>query len=236
MPMQKTPHPPRYRFASLLMLLGLLWHGSLWAASSTEPSARERLITTSEKLIAALQEHQNAIKQDMNLAYRLAEDTVIPQLDFPRITRWVLGKHWRTATADQRARLTSEFRTLLIRSYVSAMVTYVDKILQHANNVQFPPERSRQDDDTAVVTMLISLEAGQQVAVQYQMYRTDGDWKIYDVQIEGVSLALTYRSTFSQEIAHAGIEGLIATLALRNREAPHEPLPTLAPQPGAAAE
>lgn len=218
-----------YRSLPVLTLLCLLWPGLLLAAPESGTSSRELVITTSKNLVAALQEHKDAIKQDMGMAYRLAEDTVIPQLDFPRITRWVLGKHWRTATDEQRQRLTSEFRTLLIRSYVTAMVTYVDQILQHADNVQFPPERSRQDGDKAVVTMLISQESGQQAVVQYKLYLNEAGWKIYDVQVEGISLALTYRSTFSQEIAQSGIDGLIASLAARNRQAVREPLPELTP-------
>ncbi|MBI5460733.1 MAG: ABC transporter substrate-binding protein [Gammaproteobacteria bacterium] len=227
--MQTNTPTALYRFLSVLTLLGLLYQSPLSAATEPASDPRTLVIATSENLVAALQKNKAAIKQDMDLAYRLAEDTVIPQLDFPRITRWVLGKHWRAATDDQRQRLTREFRTLLTRSYVTAMVTYVDQILQNADNVQFPPARSRQDHDTAVVTMLISLEAGQQVVVQYQMYLSDTGWKIYDVQVEGMSLALTYRSTFSQEIAHAGIDGLIATLAARNRLAVREPLPQLTP-------
>lgn len=217
-----------YRALSILFLLGVAWHVPQFAAAATAAPPRDLVITTSNKLIQGLQEHKDSIKQDMDLAYRLAEDTVIPQLDFPRIARWVLGKHWRAATAAQRERLTSEFRTLLIRAYVTAMVTYVDQILQHADNVQFPPERSHQTDDTATVTMLIQLESGKQVAVQYEMYRNKAGWKIYDVQVEGISLALTYRSTFSQEIAQKGIDELIVSLATRNREAAREPLPELA--------
>ena len=217
------------RSLAVLTLLGVLWHGLLPAATEPSPSARELVIGTSEQLVAALQKDREAIKRDMDRAYQLAEDTVMPHLDFPRITRWVLGKHWRAATDQQRERLTSEFRTLLTRSYVSAMVTYVDQILQHADNVEFPLNRSRQDEDSAAVTMLISQASGQPVAVQYQMYRSDTGWKIYDVQVEGISLALTYRSTFSQEIARDGIEGLIATLAERNRQSVREPLPELAP-------
>lgn len=232
--MRNRPKTDWIRPLFILTLFGLLWSGLAPAAIGSAPDPREQVIATSNDLIAALQKNQAAIKQDMELAYRLAEDTVIPQLDFPRIARSVMGKHWRAATDDQRQRLTSEFRTLLIRSYVSAMVTYVDQILQHADNVQFPPERSRQDGDTAVVTMLISLESGKQVAVQYQMYRTEGEWKIYDVQIEGISLALTYRSTFSQEIAQAGVEGLIASLAERNRQAGPEPLPSVSQNGGSA--
>lgn len=227
--MQTSSRIVTYRLIFVLTLLGLLWQNLSFAAAASDPSPRDLVITTSQNLISELQQNQDAIKQDMDLAYRLAENTVIPHLDFPRITRWVLGKHWRAATEDQRQRLTSEFRALLTRSYVSAMVTYVDQILQHAENVQFPPERSRQDGDAAVVTMLISLENGKQAAVQYQMTRTDGGWKIYDVQVEGISLALTYRSTFSQEIAQAGIQGLIASLAERNRQA----RPELPPKPRA---
>lgn len=217
-PMLNTNAPP-HRFLSVLILLGLLWHAPLPANTGPAPSARDLVITTSERLITALQQNKAAIKQDGDLAYRLAEDTVIPYVDFPRITRWVLGKHWLGASEAQRQRLTDEFRILLTRSYVSAMVEYVDQILQHANNVQFPPGRSRQDGDQAVVTMLIDLEAGNQIAVLYQMHRSGPDWKIYDVQIEGISLALTYRSSFSQEIAQTGLDGLIASLEARNRAA-----------------
>lgn len=200
-----------------LALLGLSWHATVAANTDPVPSARELVISTSQAFIDSLQKHREAIKQDAAVAYRLAEDTVIPHLDFARITRWVLGKHWLNANAAQRERLTREFRALLTHSYVSAMVTYADQILRHADNVQFPPGRSRQDSNKAVVTMLIELEGGKQVAVQYQMHLSGTEWKIYDVQIEGISLALTYRSTFSQEIAQAGIDGLIASLAERNR-------------------
>ena len=75
--------------------------------------------------------------------------------------------------------------------------------------------------------MLVSQTSGQQVAVQYEMYLSKTGWKIYDVQVEGISLALTYRSSFSQEIANAGIDGLIATLVERNRNALSEPPPKL---------
>lgn len=215
--------------AFIIALFASLWHAPLSAATEPAPSARDVVVETSERLIAALQENREAIRQDLEKAYELAEATVMPHLDFTRITRWVLGKHWRAATAQQRQRLTDEFRILLTRSYVSAMVNYVDHILQHADNVQFPPSRSRQDDESAVVAMLISLESGQQATVLYQMYLSDTGWKVYDVQVEGISLALTYRSSFSQEIARDGIDGLIATLTERNRQSVREPLPTIAP-------
>lgn len=212
-----------------LLLATLFAFAAVATANNAPSSARDTVIDTSERLVQALQDNRDAIKQDMNTAYRLAEETVIPQLDFPRITRWVLGRHWRGASEEQRARLTDEFRALLTRSYVTAMVSYVDQILENVDNVQFPPARSREDGDNATVAMLISLASGQQATVQYQLYRNDSGWKVYDVQIEGISLALTYRSTFSQEIARGGIDGLIASLAERNRRNAPEPLPEVKP-------
>lgn len=211
-----------------LLLAALLALASV-AAANAPTSARDTVIDTSERLVAALQAQRETIKQDMDTAYRLAEETVIPQLDFPRITRWVLGRHWRSADETQRQRLTDEFRALLTRSYVTAMVSYVDQILEHADNVQFPPARSREEGDNATVAMVIRLASGQQATVQYQLYRNDSGWKVYDVQIEGISLALTYRSTFSEEIARGGVDGLIATLAERNRRNAPEPLPDVKP-------
>ncbi|MFA7387252.1 MAG: ABC transporter substrate-binding protein, partial [Thiohalobacteraceae bacterium] len=108
--------------AFIIALFASLWHAPLSAATQPTPSARDVAVETSERLIAALQENREAIRQDLGKAYELAEATVMPHLDFTRITRWVLGKHWRAATAQQRQRLTDEFRTLLTRSYVSAMV------------------------------------------------------------------------------------------------------------------
>ena len=213
----------------VLPLLGLLWLGAAHATSDTPPSARELVMVTTERLILALQDQLDAIKQDMDTAYRLADDTVIPYIDFPRITRWVTGKHWRSATPEQQQRLTRAFQELLTRSYVTAMVTYADQILANADNVQYPAARSQQEGNNAVVTMLIKLENNKDAVVQYQMYLTDTGWKIYDVKVEGVSLAITYRSSFSQEIAKGGIEGLIAQLEARNHTADSGPSPASAP-------
>lgn len=201
-----------------------------WAHASV-PSAREVVIQAGDQLVLALQDQRDAVKEDMDIAYQLAENTVIPHIDFERITRWVTGRHWRSATPEQQQRLTRAFQELLTRSYVTAMVTYVDQILANADNVEYPPARSRQDERNAVVTMLIKLEHNQTAVVQYQMYLSENGWKIYDVIAEGVSLAITYRSTFNQEISRGGIEGLIASLEARNQAREIEPLPEVSPRP-----
>lgn len=207
----------------LLVLLAAGW------AHATAPSAREVIMQAGDRLVQALQDQREAVKQDMDVAYRLAEETVIPHIDFERITRWVSGRHWRGATPEQQQRLTRAFQELLTRSYVTAMVTYVDQILANADNVEYPAGRSRQDERNAVVTMLIKLENNQTAVVQYQMFLSEDGWKIYDVVAEGVSLAITYRSTFTQEISRGGMEGLIASLEARNRAGEIKILPDASP-------
>jgi phospholipid transport system substrate-binding protein len=199
------------------LFLLLMWLQAVSWAHAAIPSAREVVMQAGDQLVLSLQDQREAVKQDMEVAYRLAENTVIPHIDFERITRWVTGRHWRGATPEQQQRLTRAFQELLTRSYVTAMVTYVDQILANADNVDYPASRSRQDERNAVVTMLIRLENNQSAVVQYQMYLSDDGWKIYDVIAEGVSLAITYRSTFNQEISRGGIEGLIASLEARNQ-------------------
>jgi phospholipid transport system substrate-binding protein len=211
----------------LSFLLIILFQTAAWAEPS---SARDVVMTAGDQLVAALQEQRDVIKNDMDVAFLLAERTVIPHIDFERITRWVSGRHWRSASPEQQQRLTRAFQEMLTRSYVTAMVTYVDQILANANNVDYPASRSRQDDRNAVVTMLIKLENNRSAVVQYQMYLSDDGWKIYDVIAEGVSLAITYRSTFTQEVSQGGIEGLIASLEARNAANEAEPLPEVAPQ------
>lgn len=210
------------------LLLLFLLH-AVGTAAASAPSAREVVMQAGDQLVLALQDKREAVKQDMDIAYRLAEDTVIPHIDFERITRWVSGRHWRSATPEQQQRLTKAFQELLTRSYVTAMVTYVDQILANADNVEYPASRARQDDRNAVVTMLIKLEQNQTAVVQYQMFLGENGWKIYDVIVEGVSLAITYRSTFNQEISQGGIDGLIASLEARNQANEIEPLPEVAP-------
>lgn len=206
---------PRHRCLPLLCSVLLVLATSAAAAGS----ARDLVVTTTQALVQGLRAQRARITRDQAAAYRLADQTVIPHIDFRGAARRVLGQYWRDASEAQRTRFTAEFRTLLRRSYVTAMVNYVEQILAHADNVRYPPSRSREEGNNAVVTMLIRLQGGPEVTVEYRLVLADAQWKIFDVQIEGVSLALTYRSTFVAEIQRRGIDGLIDQLAARNRAA-----------------
>ncbi|MGA7802703.1 MAG: ABC transporter substrate-binding protein [Gammaproteobacteria bacterium] len=212
-----------------LILLGS-WTAPVFAAASEPRPPRQLIMDTAEHLVRELRAQQAAIANEPELAYRLADRTVVPHIDFPRIARWVAGRYWRTATPEQRVRFTGEFREFLINTYVTAMINYAHDILANANNVSYPPMRPNQDRNRATVRMNIRLDSGATVAVDYYLHRNGGDWKIYDIAVAGISLVVTYRQTFSDRIASVGLAGVIKQLAERNA-ALHEQLQRKAPAP-----
>lgn len=170
------------------------------------------------KLIDRLSDNAEQIRDDSSIAYRISDELIAPHIDFPRITRLVIGKHWRDANDAQRRQLVEEIRALLTRSYVTAMTSYVDQIVAKKDQISYLPSRYTAGDNKASVRANIALDTGQSVEVQYQLYIDEAEWKIYDIRIEGISLAISYRTTFGDKIQRDGLDGLIAQLAERNQK------------------
>lgn len=105
------------------------------------------------------------------------------------------------------------FRRYLTRTYVTAMIEYVDEILSHADNVSYPDVGVAEGQDRVEVPTRIRLENGSTVVVKYRMQREPEGWKVYDLTLEGISLAANYRSSFSAAVARNGLDGLIDSLA-----------------------
>ena len=179
---------------------------------------KELIKGTTEQLVTALQVSRDEIRRNPALARKLADDIVLPHVDFPLISRRVLGKYWRTATDEQRERFTREFSEFLTNVYVTAMVTYADEIVSLASGIRYPPVRWSPGEKRASVRTLVTMATGAQAEVVYRVRWHKGAWKIHDVTILGVSFTLTYRTDFAREIAHAGLDNLIEQLAARNRQ------------------
>jgi phospholipid transport system substrate-binding protein len=164
---------------------------------------------TSTRMLEALREEQDAIKQDSGRLYDLVSTIVLPYFDFERMSQWVLGRNWRTATPDQRARFVTQFRNLLVRTYSSALSDYADEkitYLPFAGDLSAP-----------TVTVRTEIEqGGSTIPINYSMYRSRDGWKVYDVAISGVSLVTNYRSSFGNIIRDQGMDSLIRQLAEKN--------------------
>ena len=173
-----------------------------------------------QQVIQSISEQlQNKLK-DKTFTQNFAQVTeyvrgvIDPHTDFDKIAPLVLGKHWKTATNQEQERFKNEFQTLLIRTYSRAFIEYNDWTIRY-----LPPEPSNEPTKIIVKTVVEQPRLNP-VDINYRMFLSQGEWKVYDIMIDGVSLVTNYRSTFSEEIQTKGsLSVVIDELAKRNVEA-----------------
>ena len=150
---------------------------------------------------------------DIDKVIALVDKTVMPNVNFRRMTAAAVGPGWRQATPEQQKRLQDEFKVLLVRTYAGALAQVSDQ------TVRIKPLRAAADDkDVLVRTEIVG--KGDPIQLDYRLEKTPGEgagWKIYNLNVLGVWLVETYRSQFAQEINAKGIDGLIDTLVARNK-------------------
>jgi phospholipid transport system substrate-binding protein len=146
----------------------------------------------------------------MSKVMALVDSQIMPSVNFTRMTAAAVGRSWRQATPEQQKRLQEEFKTLLIRTYSGALA----QVKEQTINVK--PLRAAAAD-TEVVVRTEVLGRGDPVQLDYRLEKVGTVWKIYDLNVLGVWLVETYRTQFAQEINAKGIDGLIASLAVRNK-------------------
>jgi phospholipid transport system substrate-binding protein len=208
---------PVIRWLALLTLMLSLSPVSQAIPNDVVENPRDLVMRTSQELLQELQNNREAINKDPELAYRLADKIIIPHVDFNLISRIVLGRYWRDADEKQRQRFMGEFRQLLTHTYVTAMVTYVDQILALSKDVTYLPLRMQEGDDDVTVRSEIALEKATKIPVLYSLRMNDAkQWQIYDVSIDGISLATTYRSSFGSQVRREGLDVLLQRLAEKN--------------------
>ncbi|HEX5611222.1 MAG TPA: ABC transporter substrate-binding protein [Burkholderiales bacterium] len=156
----------------------------------------------------------------------LVETKILPHFDFPRMTQIALARNWRLATPEQQQTLTVEFRTLLVRTYSVALSSYRDQV------IEFKPLHAPPGATEVTVKSLIRQAGTPPLTLDYDMENLAAAWKVYDIKIEGISLVTTYRETFAAKVREGGIDGLIKSLADKNRQGDARFQPTsLRPEP-----
>jgi len=147
---------------------------------------------------------------DRRKALALAEQKILPLVDFREATMLAMGKAWHTATPDQQTRAVNEFRSMLVRIYSNAIDVY------RGQTLKVLPLRMPAGATDVTVRNQYLREGRPPVPVEYSMRKTPEGWKIYDIAVEGVSLVLTYRAEFEQVTRTSGVEGLIKRLQQKN--------------------
>src|SRR5690606_22424421 len=144
----------------------------------------------------------------------LVDAVVMPHVNFQRMTALAVGRNWRGASPEQQKQLMTEFRALLLRTYSGALASAKDQ------TVRMKPMRADPADKEVVVrSEVVQPRGGDPIQLDYRLEKANDGWKIFDVNVLGVWLVQTYRSQFAQEVGASGIDGLIRSLAEKNRSA-----------------
>lgn len=197
------------RLATIVVLSALvLFSGRLLADDSKPDMLIDRL---SNEVLTKIKADPAIRDGDFNRISSLVDSTIMPHVNFERMTALAVGRGWRKATPDQREALTREFRVLLLRTYSGAMAQIRDE------TVRMKPLRAAADADEVIVRSEI-IGRGDPIQLNYRMEKEGSAWRIFDLNVLGVWLVETYRNQFGQIINSKGVDGLIDVLTRKNQQ------------------
>ena len=179
-------------------------------ANNIAPDALVKGVT--DDVIAIVRQDKAIQSGDTRKAVDLVETKVLPYFDFAHMTRLAVGKDWRQANPEQKAALTHEFKTLLVRTYSNALTQYRNQV------IDFKPLKAKPEDTDVIVRTEVRQAGAKPVQIDYALDKQADGWKVYDVMVAGVSLVTNYRDSFGQEVRAGGIDGLIKSLKDKNKQ------------------
>ena len=194
--------------ASLVLAAALIAPAAL--AQDTAPDTLVKGVT--QEVLGVIKQDKDIQAGNQRKAIALVEEKVLPHFNFARMTALAMGPNWRKATPEQQKALIEQFRTLLVRTYSSALSSYRNQV------IDFKPLRAQAADADVLVRSEVKQPGGEAVSIDYSMEKTPSGWKVYDVVVGGVSLVTTYRDTFTNEVRNNGVDGLIKALTDKNRQ------------------
>ena len=206
----------RHFWTHALSALALIASGVLvmsGAAAAVDDTADAFIKRVSTDILDTIKADKSILSGDTNKIGVLVDQRVMPHLNFQRMTASAVGPGWRQATPEQQKRLQDEFKTLLVRTYSGALSQVSDQ------TIVVKPLRAAPEDKEVIVRTEVRGK-GEPIQLDYRVEKATGDasgWRIYNLNVMGVWLVDNYRSQFAQEINAKGVDGLIASLAERNK-------------------
>src|SRR2546421_11987486 len=205
---KKTRKPKMTRIKNLASAT-LLAIASVALAQEVPPDQLVKTVTLEVvDLIAKDKEIQAGNRTKLT---QLIDAKVLPHFNFSAMTALAMGQSWNKANPEQKKRLVEEFRTLLVRTYASALAAYSEQ------KFDFRPLRAKPSDTEVTVQVRVLQPGTQPVPIDYSMEKTASGWKVYDVMVGGVSLVANYRTEFNNMVRESGIDGLVKNLNAKNR-------------------
>jgi phospholipid transport system substrate-binding protein len=193
-----------------LVLLACIWLG-LGAAQAQDVAPDVLVKNVTLEVIDLIAKDKDIRAGSRAKLVQVIEAKVLPHFNFNAMTALALGQNWAKATPEQKKRLTDEFRTLLVRTYASALSAY------STQKFDFRPLRAKPTDTDVLVQVRVLQPGAQAVPIDYSMEKTPTGWKVYDVMVGGISLVANYRSEFNNVVRASGLEGLLKDLHAKNK-------------------
>ena len=193
-----------------MLLTGALSAGSAWAQDEAADVFIKRMST---EVLDVIKADKSMRGGDIAKVVTLVDTRIMPHVDFQRMTASAIGPGWRQATPEQQKRLQEEFKILLVRTYSGALSQISDQV------IAMKPLRASPEDKEVVVRSEVR-GSGDPIQLDYRLEKTPGQgtgWRIFNINVMGVWLVETYKSQFAQEINAKGVDGLIESLAARNK-------------------
>jgi phospholipid transport system substrate-binding protein len=192
----------------MVLLAGVLPFQATFAADAIDASRPQALIETSSRvLFADLDANRAKYRKDITQLYKVVDTVFLPHVDVDFAAQQVLGKHWRTATPDQRKRFVAAFYRSLLTTYGDALVDFT------GDRMKVLPFQGDAAQPRASVRTEIRRSNGASVAVAYSLRKdAAGAWKVWDVVIEGISYVKSFREDFGMEVDQKGLDALLQRL------------------------
>jgi len=185
--------------------------GFATVSRAADLSPLELVKVTVNDVVADMDTNQEVYSADQAKLRAMVHERVAPHFNFDRMTQLAMAANWAKATPDQRKQVSTEMLELMIRTYANSMFKFRNHPLDLVDEKILNPR-------TAVVRLSVTTDSGQNVTVMLRMEKRQGPWQVIDVVIDGVSMVITYRGTFAEEISRSGIDGLIQSIRNENQE------------------
>jgi phospholipid transport system substrate-binding protein len=196
----------------MIRTIAFLLSGFLLAPASAQELAPDVLVkNVTTEVVELITKDKEIRSGNRAKLIEVIEARVLPHFSFESMTALAMGQSWSKATAEQKKRLIEQFKTLLVRTYASALAAFSEQ------RFDFRPLRAKPNDTDVTVNVRVLQSGAQPVPIDYSMEKTAAGWKVYDVMVGGVSLVANYRTEFNNTVREQGIEGLIKNLHAKNR-------------------
>jgi len=168
---------------------------------------------TAQQIITTLKQNKNNLKNNPQIVHRAVQQYLLPKVDVNGMSRSVLGRQaWNKATSAERAEFSKAFTQLVIRTYATPLSEYTSE------TIKFLPQRAANDGRFTRVQSVIIRQNGQNIPLVYSLVSINGQWKIYDLSVEGVSLLQSFHNQFGEVLKNQSLHELIAQME-KNKKA-----------------